>query len=79
VIAKKVMMVIMNLERFPRIIHVGTERKSVYELARISKPDVLRITREDVEVRLAYDISLNTSLFNKICAEIQENLHDKVK
>jgi len=72
VIAKMVWLVINNWKEFPRTIHVGTERKSVYDLAKISRPDVMRITREDVEVRLAYDISLNTSLFKQIVQRIDQ-------
>jgi len=72
VIAKKIWIVIKNWTEFPRTIHVGTERKSVYELAKVSRPDVIRITREDVEVRLPYDISLNTELFDKIVQKIDQ-------
>jgi len=70
VIAPKIMKVIQNVAVFPRTIHVGTGRKTVYELAKISKPDVFKITREDVQVRLPYDISLNTELYDQIVQKI---------
>ncbi len=41
-----------------RVIHLGTERKSILELARRKNPDIKAITRADVPVRLPVDTSL---------------------
>ncbi|HOP79966.1 MAG TPA: NAD(P)-dependent oxidoreductase [Armatimonadota bacterium] len=41
-----------------RIIHLGTPRKSILELARRRSPDIEAITRADVSVRLPVDTSL---------------------
>lgn len=40
-------------------LHVATERKSVYELARRRAPDVRRASRESAAVELPADVSLN--------------------
>ncbi|MBI2842978.1 MAG: sugar nucleotide-binding protein [Armatimonadetes bacterium] len=42
-----------------RIIHLGTPRKSILELARRRSPDIEAITRADVSVRLPVDTSLD--------------------
>jgi dTDP-4-dehydrorhamnose reductase len=41
-------------------LHVATERKSVYELARRRAPDVTRASRLSANVELPADVSLNT-------------------
>lgn len=41
-----------------RIIHLGTPRKSIYELAKRRSPNIEAITRADVSVRLPIDTSL---------------------
>lgn len=43
-----------------RIIHLGTGRKSVLELARRRSPDIEAITRADVQVRLPVDTTLES-------------------
>jgi dTDP-4-dehydrorhamnose reductase len=42
-----------------RIIHIGTKRKSLLELARQRTPDIQSITRADVPVKLPVDTSLH--------------------
>lgn len=42
------------------VLHIVTERKSVYDLARRRKPDVREGTRAQAGVRLPGDVSLNT-------------------
>lgn len=50
---------IVNGDPLPgRIIHLGTPRKSILELARRRNPDIEAITRADVPVRLPVDTSL---------------------
>ena len=40
------------------IIHVGTERKSIYDLAKSGNPNVKPIKRKDMGVSIPYDVSL---------------------
>lgn len=62
VIAPEVALALTNLERIPgNTLHMVTERKSVYELARRSRPDVRAGTRNSSKVELPEDISLDTS------------------
>jgi dTDP-4-dehydrorhamnose reductase len=42
-------------------LHIATERKSVYDLARRRRPDVRRGSRQDAPVALPEDISLDTA------------------
>lgn len=50
---------IVNAEPLPgRIIHLGTPRKSILDLARSRNPGIEAITRADVPVRLPVDTSL---------------------
>ncbi len=48
------------LEITDEVLHIATERKSVYELARRRKPDVREGTRAEAGVTLPGDVSLNT-------------------
>lgn len=50
------------------ILHLVTERKSVYELARRRKPDVQEGTRAQATVALPGDISLNTDRWQAVSA-----------
>lgn len=48
------------------VCHVGTERKSTYELAKRSRPDVEPCLRSDIKsIKLPMDTSLNTTLWEK--------------
>lgn len=49
------------------VIHIGTGRKSTYDLARQSR-DVTPITRSDISVPLPMDTSLNTRLWERLSA-----------
>lgn len=61
VIAPEIALAIAHLEEIPHsTLHIATERKSVYELARRSKPDVRPGRRADLPVELPEDASLNT-------------------
>lgn len=68
VIAQKIAQAIEIRELLPKILHIGTERKSTYELAKRTKPDVLPISLKDVFVRRPKDTSLNTSLWEQVIA-----------
>jgi dTDP-4-dehydrorhamnose reductase len=48
------------------VLHVATERKSVYELARRRSPDVRAGSRKDSKVGLPEDISLDTRLWQTL-------------
>ena len=48
------------------VLHIATERKSVYELARRRSPDVQPGSRRDSKVNLPEDISLDTSLWRSL-------------
>ncbi|MEW6422673.1 MAG: sugar nucleotide-binding protein [Deinococcota bacterium] len=61
VIAPLIAEVIQQADRIPDdILHVATERKSVYDLARRRKPDVRPGRRAEAKVVLPADVSLNT-------------------
>ncbi len=59
-----------NIE--PGILHIGTERKSVYELAARRKPDVKMAFKKDAQVELPEDISLNTEKWKAFKAGFKE-------
>lgn len=48
------------------VLHIATERKSVYELARRRRPDVQEGTRASAGVSLPGDVSLNTGRWDKL-------------
>src|SRR5919202_201460 len=48
------------------VLHIATERKRVYELARRRSPDVQPGSRRDSKVNLPEDISLDTSLWRSL-------------
>lgn len=49
-----------------RILHIATERKSVYELAVRRKPDVLKASKSEANVILPDDVSLNTDRWKEL-------------
>jgi dTDP-4-dehydrorhamnose reductase len=67
VIAPDVALAILNFKKIGSgILHIGTERKSVYELARRRKPDVGAAFKKDAGVELPDDISLNCEKWNSL-------------
>ncbi len=68
VIAKEVDRAITLYDRLPRITHIGTGRKSMYELAMWSR-DVMPNSRADVSVKIPRDCSLDTTLWERIKRE----------
>lgn len=52
------------------VLHIATERKSVYELARRRKPDVREGTRAEAGVTLPGDVSLNTERWESLRARL---------
>ena len=53
-------------------LHIATERKSVYELAKRRKPDVERGSKRTAGVDLPDDISLDTSRWQALKLELQK-------
>ena len=66
VIAYNIALAIKNFDKLPPIIHIGTERKSVYDLAIRTKPNVKRIKLKDIKANLPRDCSLNTDLWKSL-------------
>ncbi len=72
VIAPEIARVIREYTRIPYdTLHVVTERKSVYGLAKRRKPDVRPGTRAEAGVTLPADVSLDTSRWQALKAVLQ--------
>lgn len=72
VIAPDVALVVRRALDVPvATLHVATERKSVFELARRRKPDVRPSTRAAADVRLPRDVSLDTTRWRALKASLQ--------
>ncbi|WP_420597407.1 SDR family oxidoreductase [Deinococcus sp.] len=56
------------------VLHIVTERKSVYELARRRKPDVREGTRASAGVALPGDVSLDTGRWEALRASLEVNV-----
>jgi dTDP-4-dehydrorhamnose reductase len=70
IIAPEIVQAVNRFQDIPyNIIHIATERKSVYELAKRRKPDVLPALRCDVGVDLPEDISMDISRWKKLKEE----------
>jgi dTDP-4-dehydrorhamnose reductase len=67
IIAPEIALAISNLEQIHyETLHIATERKSVYDLAKRRKPDVQRGSKASAKVSLPDDISLDTSRWQEI-------------
>jgi dTDP-4-dehydrorhamnose reductase len=67
VIAPEVALAVRHARSIPYpVLHIATERKSVYELARRRSPDVRPGSRRDSKVSLPEDISLDTRLWRSL-------------
>lgn len=74
VIAKEICLAISNFRLLPPTVHIGTERKSTYELAKRSRSEVGRIGIRDVKgVTLPRDTSLNCTLWNDLKREFRHD------
>ncbi len=63
-IVKKIKKVVLS--NFIGVIHIGAERKSVYEYAMsIGATDIDQISIKDMNVKMPVDTSLNTSLYKR--------------
>ena len=63
-IAKEIVIAIKNFDRLPRILNIGHERISVYDLARKTRA-VSEIKRNQIGVKLPRDTSLNLTKWRK--------------
>jgi dTDP-4-dehydrorhamnose reductase len=67
IIAPEIALAVQHCREIPyRTLHIATERKSVYELAKRRKPDVQPGSKKDARVELPDDISLDTSLWQNL-------------
>lgn len=69
VMAPQIAKAIQLFDRFDPhdIVHIGTGKKCIFELAKQSRPDVKPITRSKVLVKIPMDTSLNTDYWESIC------------
>ena len=65
IIAYQLAQAIMNYQHLPEILHIGTDKKSVYQLAQRTK-NVKEISVEDIKAKLPKDCSLNTDLWRSL-------------
>ncbi|GGN35496.1 SDR family oxidoreductase [Deinococcus daejeonensis] len=69
VLAPQIAQAITHAHEIPHhLLHIVTERKSVFELARRRKPDVQEGTRAQAGVTLPGDVSLNTDRWRALMA-----------
>lgn len=67
VIAQEIALAVKNYKLLPSIIHIATERKSVFALAKQSNPKVKPIKRADIKsVVLPKDTSLDIGIWKKL-------------
>jgi len=73
VIAPELALAIRNLERVPfDTLHIATERKSVYELARRRRPDVRPGSKREAGVELPDDIALDVGRWRGLRAALTD-------
>ena len=71
IIAPEIALAVTNaLSIQDEVLHIVTERKSVYELAKRRKPDVQEGTRAQAGVTLPGDVSLNTGRWAEVKAAL---------
>ncbi len=67
VIAPQIALALQNLHRIPyATLHIATERKSAYELALRTRPDVQPARRQEALVVLPEDVSLDTGRWQNL-------------
>jgi len=69
VIAKKIVRIIKEKPDLTGVIHIGGERKTVYEYAKESKPDVGILKRNEVDFNVPKDTSLDCSKYRELFGE----------
>lgn len=74
ILAPEIALAIRRLEDIPfEILHIATERKSVYDLARRRRPDVRPASKKEAPVELPDDISLDTGRWQELKARWNES------
>jgi len=63
IIAKDIASAIINFNKIPNLIHIATDRKTIYELAKQRNPEVKPNSRNDVKVNIPKDVSLDISIW----------------
>jgi dTDP-4-dehydrorhamnose reductase len=72
IIAPEIALAIQNAFKIQdELLHIATERKSVYELARRRRPDVREGKRAEATVKLPADVSLDSSRWQAIKKELK--------
>ena len=66
IMAKEINLAIDLFDKLPNIVHIGTERKSVLDLAKQTNPNIKEISRKELNSILPYDCSFNTKLWQSI-------------
>lgn len=69
IIAYNLAEAIKNFDKLPPIIHIATERKSLYDLAVKTKPQIKKINLSNIAAKLPKDCSLNTELWKSLNLE----------
>ena len=78
IIAPEIALALQNVKDIPfDTLHIATNRKSVYDLARRRKPDVTRGSKAAAGVALPDDISLNTERWQTLKKTFLQNLVQK--
>ncbi len=73
VIAPEIARAIRSFAEIPHpVLHIATERKSAYDLARRRKPDVRRGSKREAGVNLPDDISLDSSRWQRLKGSLDE-------
>lgn len=78
IIAPQVALAVRHaLDITDNVLHIATERKSVYELARRRKPDVLEGLRASAGVKLPADVSLNSDRWRYLAKMFERQLIER--
>lgn len=64
--AVEIVKAIRLFDKLPKVVHIGADRKSHYELAKISRPDIKPISNESIPVPRPVDTSLDSSLWRTL-------------
>lgn len=65
-IGKELVLALRLIDKLPNIIHIGLQRKNLFELALETRKDIKGVMREDIKVKLPEDASLDTRLWERI-------------
>ncbi len=71
VIARELLVLLQHLDRVPgevEVLHIATERKSIYDLARRRTPGVQPMRRAEAPVYIPPDVSLDTTRWQRLKA-----------